>query len=152
MLNNYETTVQLAESALSSAFNSPVHLVANEKFDSRHLVLRCKLITPFDNAPTSIFLKQMALDAPPEHSPRPLDYFLNELASLRLFNDLRDQFNFGPRLYCCHRGAGLLIIEDLGDHQTLREILQGNDSRLAMDALVGLAHYLVSVWKPMFKP
>lgn len=145
MLNNYETTVQLAESVLSGAFSSPVHLIVDEKFDSRHLVLRCKLIAAFDNAPTSIFLKQMAVDAPPEHSPHPLDFFLNELASLRFFSDLRDQFNFGPRLYCCHRGAGLLVIEDLGDHQTLREILRGNDSRLAMDALIKFAQYLGKV-------
>jgi hypothetical protein len=136
MLDNYEATVQLAESALSSAFNSPVHLVVDERFDSRHLVLRCRLITAFDNAPTSILLKQMAVDAPPEQSPHPGDCFLNELASLRLFNDLHDQLDFGPRLYCCHRDAGLLIIEDLGNHQILKAILRGKDSHLATDALI----------------
>jgi hypothetical protein len=145
MLNSYENTVKLAESALSNAFKSPVRLVVNEKFDSHNLVLRCKLITALDNAPSSIFLKQMAVDAALELSPSPLDLFLNELANLRFFDDLRDQFDFGPRLYCCHRGAGFLIIEDLGDHQTLREILQGNDSRVALDALVKFARYLGKV-------
>jgi hypothetical protein len=145
MLNNYEATVQLAESALSSAFNNPVHLVVDESFDSRHLVLRCRLVTAFDNAPTSVLLKQMAVDAPPEHLPHPVDCFLNELASLRLFNDLRDQFNFGPRLYCYRRDAGLLIGEDLGSHQTLRAVLQGSDSCLATDALVRFGQRLGQV-------
>ncbi|MFN2285199.1 MAG: phosphotransferase [Anaerolineae bacterium] len=145
MLNNYETAIQLAESALSSTFNSPVHLVAIKKFDSRNLVLRCKLITASDNAPSSVILKQMAVDASPEQSPRPLDFFLNEVKSLRLFNDLRDQFDFGPRLYCCHHDPGFLIIEDLGDHQTLWDILKGNNSRVATDALVKFARYLGKV-------
>jgi hypothetical protein len=145
MLNDYEATVQLAESVLSSAFNSSVRLIVNEKFDSRHLVLRCKLVTALDNAPTSIFLKQMAVGAPPEHSPHPLDCFLNELASLRLFHGLRERFTFGPRLYGCHRGAGLLMIEDLGDHQNLKELLRGNDSRLATDALIKFGQWLGKV-------
>jgi hypothetical protein len=142
---NYTTTVHLAESVLSSAFSSPVHIRVDEKLDSRHLVLRCKLFAASGNAPTSIILKQMAVDAPPERSPHPLDFFLNELSSLRFSSKLLDQINLGPRLYCCHRGAGLLVIEDLGDHQTLREILQGTDSRFATDALSRFAQYLGKV-------
>jgi len=145
MRNSYEATVQLAESVLSSAFNQSVHLIVQEEVDSRHLVLRCSLITACDQAPSRVLLKQMAVDTPPEHWPHPLDCFLNEWTNLRLFNDLGDPSPFGPRLVGGHRGAGLLIIEDLGDHQTLKSILRGNDSRLAADALIRFGQCLGQV-------
>jgi len=145
MPNNHGATVQLAERVLSSAFNSPVHLMVEEELDSRHLVLRCNLVTACDGAPTSILLKQMAVDAPPDQPLHPLDCFLNELANLRFFNEVRDRVAFGPRLYGWHRGAGLLLIEDLGDHQNLKAILRGSDPRLATDALLKFGQCLGKV-------
>jgi hypothetical protein len=130
---------------LSGALGSPVHLSVDEKFDSRHLVLRCRLVGASNHAPTSIVLKQMAVDAGPEQQLHPLDCFLNELANLRFFSDLRDRIHFGPRLHCCHGGVGLLIVEDLGDHQTLQGILRGDDARLATDTLIKFGRFLGKV-------
>ncbi len=136
MLNNFETSVQFAESLLATVFSTPVNLAVCEKFDSRHLVLRCELIGAIENQPKSIFIKQMLVDAETESSLQNRDFFVHELACLRMFNDLRDQHIIGPRLYCFHDDTGLLLIEDLGEHQTLREILQGNNSGLAIDSLI----------------
>ena len=109
-LDLYLSYRHAAERALSDTFGSPVRLTVTDKFDSRHLVLRCKLIAASDAAPNSVVLKQMAVDAPPEQQPYPLACFLNELASLRFFSDLRNQLDIGPRLYCSHWRAGLLIL------------------------------------------
>lgn len=145
MLKNYKTTVQYAASLLATEFSSPVNLVVREKFDSRHLVLRCELMGVIENQPKSIFIKQMSVDAQKELPSQNLDFFINELACLRLFNSLRDRHKIGPRLYCSREDIGLLIIEDLGEHQTLREILHGNDLRFANDTLIQFGKYLGEV-------
>jgi thiamine kinase-like enzyme len=136
MRNSFETIVQSAESLLTTVFSTPVNLAVCEKFASRHLVLRCELIGEIENQPKSIFIKQMSVDGRTESALQNQAFFRHELACLRMFNDLRDQQIIGPRLYGFHEDTGLLIIADLGEHQTLREILQGNDAGLATDALI----------------
>jgi hypothetical protein len=145
MLGNYGATIQLAESVLLDTFGSPVRLSVIDELDSRHLVLRCKLEAASDNAPASLILKRLAVDAPPEQQPHPLGSFANELSSLRFLGGLRNQVNVGPQLFGAHRRAGLLILEDLGAHQTLQGILGGNDPRLAADTLLKLGRLLGKV-------
>jgi hypothetical protein len=145
MLGNYGATIRLAESMLSDALGCRARLSRISKFDSRHLVLCCKLEATSDHAPASVVLKQFAVDAPPEQQPHPLNCFANELANLRFFGGLRNQLNVGPQLYRAHHGAGLLIVEDLGAHQTLQDVLRGNNPRLAMDTLLKFGQLLGKV-------
>lgn len=142
MLGNHAATIQFAASVLSDTFGSPVRLTVIDEFDSRHLVLRCKLEAASASVPASVVLKQLAVDGPPEQQPHPLACFANELSSLEFLDSLRNQLEVGPRLFETHRGAGLLIVEDLGAHQTLQEILKGDDPCLATDTLLKFGELL----------
>lgn len=145
MLKNYETTVQYAENLLATVFSGPIKLVVCDKFDSRHNVLRCKLIGKLENRPKCVIIKHMSIGGQTESPLQNLDFFLNELACLRLFNGLQNPYKIGPRLYCSRKDIGLLILEDLGKHQTLREILLGKDSHLASEKLIQYGRYLGKV-------
>jgi hypothetical protein len=102
-----------AASVLSDTFGSPVRLTVIDELDSRHLVLRCKLEAASASVPASVVLKWLAVDGPLEQQPHPLACFANELSSLEFLGSLRNQLEVGPRLFETHRGAGLLIVEDL---------------------------------------
>jgi hypothetical protein len=145
VVESNETIVQYAESLLATTSHKPVKLVVRDEFDSRHTVLRCELKGEIENQPKSVFIKQIAVRTQSESSLQNPNLFANELACLRLFNSLQNQFKIGPRLYCSRVDIGLLIIEDLGEHQTLREILLGKDACLATKKLIRYGKYLGKV-------
>jgi hypothetical protein len=92
-------------------------------------------------APPSVILKQVNLDSGQMFKVDSLDQlaqaFLNEYASLTFLTRLADEGHqpIAPRLYGTDSTAGLLVMEDLGQGESLVEPLLGDDHAAADAAL-----------------
>lgn len=122
----------------AQAFNERIVLkLADEIVDDdpgyRHSVRRYDLIKPPAHAPRTVIVKQ---------SNRGGGHIFNEWAALELLNQIDAVPSLAPRLYGGDRDLELLVLEDLGAHTRLRDVLRGSDPARAKEALVSLAGVL----------
>ena len=141
-----QVTLRAAEQLLSDKLNARVEMRLTKTFrgeGERFLVVRCEIIQGPSEAPDSVILKrapagQLIPEAPIELT----DLLLNEWATLRFLKSIPATAPVIPALYCGSRDAGLIVMEDLGDVDSLVQPLLGSDPQDAENALVTLAQHL----------
>ena len=135
-------SLALAEQILARHFGSGLRLALQlgpVGGSQRSTVLRCQVLDGPSAAPPSVILKQVNLDSGQMFKVDSLDQsaqaFLNQYASLTFLTRLADEGHqpIAPRLYGTDSTAGLLVMEDLGQGESLVEPLLGDD-RAAADA------------------
>ncbi len=131
--------IKIAEEVLTDLFGCTVQVEVTGQLDSdQKVVLRCKVVGSLDGQLSHVVLKQL----PVNETQIEDRWFLNEWAGLQFLTSLPCQLKFGPRMYGSHRDRNLMILEDLGDHQTLQNVLYGNNAQEAENALVDFGGYL----------
>jgi len=108
---------------------------APEGGSQRSKLLRCQVLEGPSAAPASVIVKYAGLDPnAPGGLPRA---FINEWASLEFLSRLAERGGdrFAPRLYGADREAALLVMEDLGQGESLVQPLLGHDRAAAEAAL-----------------
>jgi hypothetical protein len=137
-------SLPIAERLLDQRFGGALRLElapAPNGGSQRSALLRCQVLDGPSAAPASVILKRLNL--PPGQA---LDTaagggsaqaFLNEWASLAFLTRLADEGAdpIAPRLYSADRAAGLLVMEDLGQGESLVQPLLGGDRAAAEAAL-----------------
>jgi hypothetical protein len=135
-------SLALAEQILARHFGGRLRLalqIGPEGGSQRSAVLRCQVLDGPSAVPPSVILKQVNLDPGQVFKVDSLDLpaqaFLNECASLTFLTRLADQGQqpIAPRLYGSDSATGLLVMEDLGEGESLVQPLLGDD-RAAADA------------------
>jgi hypothetical protein len=142
-----EPIVAAAEQVLTRAFGFSIRLGAAQTQGSsdRSNVLRCAVLEAGGAMPSSVILKRA--QSRPEH---PYDPESGESGSpaWRLFNDWAGaEFLSGvsgdpplcPRFYGGDRAVGLIVLEDLGEGDSLADLLLGRDPRRAEQGLLAFA-------------
>ncbi len=140
-------TVSTAESVLAKRVGACVRLADPEDLggSDRSVVLRVRVAeTPFD-MPRTLVLKHYGTRPGTESS----DPFAHEAASLQLVTALTPEDRLGPELIAQSADERLLVLEDLGRGFTLADVLFGEDSRAAEQALLSWARALGRVHKTM---
>lgn len=103
--------------------------------------LRCRVLNGPSAAPATVIVKRVNPDEGQIFNSDALDpstrAFFNEWASLEFLTQLANQGgpSIAPRLYCADRAAGLLVMEDLGQGESLVQPLLGADRMAAESAL-----------------
>lgn len=129
-----------AEAVLTRAWGAPVALGAGAsavRGSARSTVLRCPVRDGPQEARESVILKVLDVAAgnpygADEDDP-PFPRFYNEWASLQLLTEVAAEAAVSPRFYGGDRDLGVLVMEDLGQGDSLVEPLLGSD-RAAADA------------------
>jgi aminoglycoside/choline kinase family phosphotransferase len=133
-----------AELLLAQTYQVPISIAVREQFDSNHVVLRCAVRTEGEvELPQTLILKQRNLA--PHHQPQSLDQstlFRNEWASLSFLTSLAPSGVLAPRLYADDQSLGLVLLEDLGEAQSVQAVLYSADEREATDALIAMGTFL----------
>ncbi|MFN8372359.1 MAG: phosphotransferase [Anaerolineae bacterium] len=134
-----EHVISRAQTLLSDTLGQSVTLQPQPALKSNHLVLRCGVA----GSPTlnSVIIKQLRLDDVPEarHSWYQQRFF-NEWASLQFINTLPGAFS--ARWMAGDSDARMLIVEDLGDHPSIQDLLFSHDTSSARLALTAYARTL----------
>jgi hypothetical protein len=128
----------LAEQILHQSFGGAVRLgmpQTPEGGSQRSKLLRCQVLDGPSAAPASVIVKYA--DIEPETPDVPPRSFVNEWASLEFLTRLakREGQRLAPQLYGADRGASLLVMEDLGQGESLVQPLLGHDRAAAEAAL-----------------
>lgn len=139
--------LQLAELSLSRMAGGPTKLADPQRLPSPHLLFRCKVIFGGD-LPDSVIVKMVTAkeftdspDSGPSHRS------LNEVTALEFLGDLSDGGPW-PQLISVHPETGLVVMEDLGAHPSIEDVLFGdsemeaNRSLSALGATLGALHGL----------
>ncbi|MDA2979342.1 MAG: hypothetical protein O3B42_06240 [Actinomycetota bacterium] len=141
MLDSPDLLMRIAEVELTRAFNRPVNLVSSTPLASPHMVLRCQ-IAGVTSGLDSVILKQvMSTEFTDSGISGTSHRLLNEWAALRFLEDLEttpSNERPWPRLLAANRGHSLVIIEDLGAHPTVEEMLVSSDQIGAAASLAAL--------------
>jgi hypothetical protein len=137
-------SLTLAEQILARQFGGGVRLELQpspQGGSQRSILLRCQVLDGPSAAPPSVILKQVnlapgqvfSIDTPGD----PAQTFLNEYTSLAFLTQLADEGHqpIAPRLYGADSATGLLVMEDLGQGQSLVQPLLGDDRAAAEAAL-----------------
>jgi hypothetical protein len=108
---------------------------APEGGSQRSKLLRCQVQEGPSAAPTSVIVKYANLD--PNAPGKPPQAFINEWASLEFLSRLAERGGdrLAPRLYGADRETALLVMEDLGQGESLVQPLLGDDRAAAEAAL-----------------
>jgi hypothetical protein len=136
--------LHVAEQLLEQSFGSAVQLdlaQAPEGGSQRSKLLRCQVLDGPSASPTSVIVKSAYIE--PGHKVdadagnHPARAFLNEWASLEFLTRLSTRGGdlLAPQLYGADRAAGLLVMEDLGQGDSLVQPLLGEDRAAAEAAL-----------------
>ncbi len=145
MLDSPDLLMRIAEVELTRAFNRPVNLVSSTFLASPHMVLRCQ-IAGVTSGLDSVILKQvMSTEFTDSVIPGTSHRLLNEWAALRFLEDLEttpSNERPWPRLLAANREHSLVIIEDLGAHPTVEEMLVSSDQIGAAASLAALGSTL----------
>jgi hypothetical protein len=140
----HSTALLSAEGILKRTFGGSVRLdlaAGPEGGSQRSKLLRCKVLDGPVTAPASVIVKRVNIEAgqvfDPDTLSHPARAFLNEWASLAFLTRLAESGGdpIAPRLYGADRAAGLLVMEDLGQGESLVQPLLGNDRAVAEAAL-----------------
>jgi hypothetical protein len=122
---------------LSTEAGSKVTLSNPRKLSSQHFMFRCD-VDGLEEHPT-VVIKKMDLG---RNDGEGLLRFRNEMASLEFLTGLDIHPPLAPRLLARDREAGTILLEDLGDHETIQNLLFGEDDVLAEEALVQMGALL----------
>jgi hypothetical protein len=136
--------LRLAEQLLGRAFGGAVRLglVQSPEGGSQHSrLLRCQVLDGPSAAPANVILKSVQIVPNQVFDPDSYDgpgrAFHNEWASLEFLTRLAERRGalFAPQLYGADRASGLLVMEDLGQGESLVQPLLGDDCAAAEAAL-----------------
>lgn len=141
--------LRAAEEGLSEPFGGPVRLSDPQPLSgsNRSRVLRCRLLEGPSTAPDTVIIKRAGgaeTDEDgynPEESPpmSPSWRLFNDWAGTQFLSSLPGDLTLAPRFYCGSRARGFIVIEDLGDGESLVDILRAGSAARAEGALLALA-------------
>jgi hypothetical protein len=137
-----------AERALSETFGGSVRLGAGKALDGRSNVLRCPVVAAPDGVASSVVIKcaHRTEDHPynPEdkHPHTSAGRFFNEWAGAQFLSGLAGDAPPGPRFYAGDRTLGFIVLEDLGEGQSLADLLLGENAARAEAGLLAFASTL----------
>ena len=141
-LAQQRATVQVAEAVLERRFGRHVRLDDGTppRSGSQHTnALRCAVLDGPRNMPASVIVKRVNEGAGwtynPDAEQGPAILLFNEWAGLQFLDELALDVPLAPHFYGGDRTAGLVVMEDLGQAQSLTEPLTGDDRAAAMAAL-----------------
>ncbi len=137
-------TVATVERILSEAFGGMVRIETEDGLggSDRSNVFRCNVLEGPSDTPKSVVVKQALA-----HGDEVYDPDSTEGTAYRLFNDwaglqFLSDIPVAPRFYGGHREKGLIVIEDLGNGESLDRVLLGGDPVAAEEGLIELAEVL----------
>ncbi|MFT5087217.1 MAG: hypothetical protein ACI906_002842 [Candidatus Latescibacterota bacterium] len=142
-MTDHTALIQLAQRLLTESTGRSIKLKNPEKLNSQHIVLRCQL-DPTSSDISSVVLKQVTTtqfnnpDGPADESHR----FLNEWASLEFLSSLPGENHYGPRLLASNREDSLIILEDFGAHETVQDLLLGNNRDATTTGMEAIGRFL----------
>ena len=130
--------LEAAACVCAEAFGAAIELTLVDEIRGvepgyRHAVRRYELINPPEDAPRTVIVKQ---------SNRGGGHSFNVWAALAFLNAVPSEVGLAPQLYGGSQEHELLVLEDLGAHPRLRDILCGDDPQRARMALMQLAEVL----------
>jgi hypothetical protein len=140
-------TSLLAEKALSAALGGTIHLEPRTTLDgsNRSNVLRCAVIDAPGGLPATVIVKRAAAEDgqvyDPEEPGGSASRIFNDWAGLEFLGKVAKvagSVPICPRIYAGDREAGLIIMEDIADGQSLDSLLLGDDAVAAENALIKL--------------
>ena len=137
------------EESLLEHFGGPVHLSEPEPLtgSNRSRVARCRVLEGPSTAPGTVIIKRAGgagNDAdvynPDQSSPMsPAWRLFNDWAGTQFLSSLPGETALAPRFYCGSRALGFIVLEDLGDGESLADILLAGNAPRAEAGLLAMA-------------
>ena len=136
--------IQHAQKLLAESIGHSINLIDPQPLSDQNTVLRCQLEPALPDSSSSVILKQVTSTKfnNPDGSTGESHRFLNEWASLSFLSNLPRKPHYGPQLLASDREISLIILEDFGDHPTVKDILLGKNSDAAKKALSAIGTFL----------
>jgi hypothetical protein len=142
-----DRTLEAAQRTLSERFGGPVSLSQESVLQGsdRSRVLRCRVVGGPTELPASLILKHVRGDAEcaydPEDAPpfSPAWRLVNDWAGAEFLSAVSGDPPVCPRFYGGDRAEGFILLEDLGDEESLADLLLGADPVRAERALMAFA-------------
>lgn len=127
-----------AAAAMSRQLGAPVSLeLSSRPRGAQKPVIRCRVTDGPSTAPASVIVKHLPQ---PAHGPS-LALF-NEWAGSAFLSQLELDPPVSPAFYGADARGGVVVVEDLGEGDSLAEVLLGSDPGRAESALLALASSL----------
>lgn len=145
----FEKQFAAAEALLRARFNTEVRVTEAERLTDegrRNLLLVCEVAGMPDGGPTSVILKQV--ERTPKDPGTSLPYLqrlVGDWAGPQFLEAITAETPHGPRFYGGDLDLGLIVLEDLGDHDSLVEPLMEGDATTAEQGLVAFAARLAAM-------
>lgn len=134
--------VERAEKLLSETLARPIKLHMHPPLRSNNIVLRCDV--EGSDTLNTVILKQMDLqNVASERQGWMRQRFLNEWTALQFLSSL--PHTSSARWIAGQADDGLLIIEDLGEHPTIHDLIFGHDAQASRQALLTYAASLAQL-------
>jgi aminoglycoside phosphotransferase (APT) family kinase protein len=138
MSDSFSALIHKAEAELSRELGLRVDLVDVSVLDSPHVVLRCRVVGA-TAVPRSVIVKQnMATEFTQPSDSGTSDRLLNEWAALRFLQETGASGRAWPSLLAASRSGSFVVIEDLGNHATVEDVLYGDSEDAATRSLIAL--------------
>ncbi|MEL6496239.1 MAG: hypothetical protein AAFQ41_14120 [Cyanobacteria bacterium J06623_7] len=131
-----------AERILSTALSSQIQLDRLERMTEpgrRNLLIRCWSERTGDFPPSFIIKKVEGEYNPDRHDSADTKRFFNDWIGTQFLNTVSLPSQHSPLFYGGDRILGLIVIEDVEHHDSLAELLLGNDRSLVERALLQYA-------------
>lgn len=131
---------------LSQYWQTSVDVQPIEKLDSQYIVVRCEVTGEHPDLPRNIIVKKWQLQgAASEFQALPTpERFYREHDSLQFLSTYLKEQDLAPRVIASDREAGLLILEDLGKHPTVQDVLfekeNSHSAKIVLEVARQLAH------------
>jgi hypothetical protein len=140
--SDHPPAIPIAEAILARTLGAPVRLDAGTSLgggSGRANVSRCAVLEGPVGAPASVIVKRVKVQADERYDPDaqegPSVRLFTEWASLQFLSELSKVSQLAPRFYGGDRGAGVIVMEDLGSGSSLVQPLLGDGAAAAHDAL-----------------
>lgn len=145
-----ERTRAAAQRVLAARYGGPVALGPEQVLQSsgRSRVWRLPVAAAPAGLPTSLILKQVQGDEQRGYDPddatpfSPAWRFFNDWTGAELLTAVAADPPLGPRFYGGDRAEGFVLLEDLGEGESLADLLLGGDAARAEQALLQFARTL----------
>lgn len=129
------------ERILQNRLGSKIHLELNDEMASspRSSVVRFHLLEQGPNWPTKLIAKQANHDATASLDENKFGFrqrFFNEWAALQFLDQIFGANSPAPKFYGGDKPLGIVLMEDLGQGDTLITSLSGSDPKVAEGALI----------------
>ncbi len=149
-LESQHILLQTAEQVLTERFGGPVRIGGEVALESseRSQVLRVRVQERPEEIPGSLILKRVRADAEQPYDPddptpyRPAWRFFNDWAGAEFLSQATGQRPVCPRFVAGSREEGFILLEDLGEGDSLADLLLGTDAGRAKEGLLDLASAL----------